>query len=221
MYCWYAQEGKSKVILWLIKLINFHNVVTLIIAWTAGKEHTAITYFDWKAVSSLWEEKLPQQHPLWMFHVGNFHYEYFIYRNVKKGAAQSRVAVSWLECCPVLHWIQWWKRHEVDFEFFFLYFLLSRGFLYARSKTKNCVLTVCLSALMWGCVLDAKVADELISCVFKTRLDMTHITIIGLIKVRIWASQLIRLSWTKSPYMLDQHIWWDSLILRFVPCCND
>lgn len=121
MYCWYAQEGKSKVILWLIKLINFHNVVTLIIAWTAGKEHTAITYFDWKAVSSLWEEKLPQQHPLWMFHVGNFHYEYFIYRNVKKGAAQSRVAVSWLECCPVLHWIQWWKRHEVDFEFFFLF----------------------------------------------------------------------------------------------------
>lgn len=104
---------------------------------------------------------------------------------------------------------------------FFFYFLLSRGFLYARSKTKNCVLTVCLSALMWGCVLDAKVADELISCVFKTRLDMTHITIIGLIKVRIWASQLIRLSWTKSPYMLDQHIWWDSLILRFVPCCND
>lgn len=57
-------------------------------ALTAVEEHTVDAQCDWDAVSNLWAAKLPQQDRLWMFHIGNFLHEYFMYRNVKKRTAE-------------------------------------------------------------------------------------------------------------------------------------
>lgn len=90
---------KSKVIEWVMKLIRFHGTqCSLLIALTSQEEHVRNTEYDCECCE--WAGKGPQQHSLWMFHIGNFLNEYFMYRNVSRRAAEWRLASC---CCSVTY----------------------------------------------------------------------------------------------------------------------